>query len=213
MSTESGSRDVLARLSRLERQNRRMKLGIVAMLVVVVGLASVAAYRPRVVAANEFVLRDELGRPRARLGFSDPGRPRLGFYDTKGRVRVVLGFSRRTWGPALEFRDAEGRGRVTLWFDPHFDAGLAFSDECGEFRASMGYALEGATLWAPDEWPGGNPAEDLLAPAHAWVTVCDPSVWAGPFWKGSGVAMRATEGHGGTLTTYDNEGRPSWGAP
>jgi len=209
MSLENKRTDVLARLSRLERQNRRMKLGMVAMLVLVVGLASVAAYRPRVVEANEFVLRDERGRLRAHLGFPrGGGRPRLGFYDTKGRLRARLGFSRRQRGPALEFRDAQGRSRVSLWFHPLFDAGLAFSDESGEWRLSMGYAPEGPALW-----PGGNPPEDLLAPAHAWVMVWDPSVWAGPFWRGSGVVMRAREGDGGTLMTYDDEGRPSWGAP
>jgi hypothetical protein len=81
---------VMARLEKLERENRFLKrLGLIVLLAVgaVVAMAQVPA--KRTVIADEFVLKDSAGKVRARLQM-DRGAPSLLLYDASGAGRAEL---------------------------------------------------------------------------------------------------------------------------
>jgi hypothetical protein len=86
--------DLVARMARLERQNRFLKAGL-AGIVVVVGLVTclsvVRAASPlETVTAKRFVLEDDRGQERAVLGFDAAGLPRLSFIRPDGTPGLSL---------------------------------------------------------------------------------------------------------------------------
>lgn len=97
--TQVGPGDVTARMQKLERQNRRLHIGLV-----VLGLMTVAALffdaRPAItqpasatfgnLKAHSFVLTDRNGKPRAALFFEPWGQPALVFWDSAGKPRVTV---------------------------------------------------------------------------------------------------------------------------
>jgi hypothetical protein len=89
------SNELIARLERLERENRRLRVSGLALpvlaLICLIGPALARAggsVSPRV-EAQQFILRDEAGRVRGMLGM-DEGRPRLVLRDEKGAVLVEI---------------------------------------------------------------------------------------------------------------------------
>jgi hypothetical protein len=67
-SHPSGFEDLLDRLAKLEKQNRRFKLlGVAALVGVTLLLVMGQAPAKKTVEANEFVLKDDRGNIRARL--------------------------------------------------------------------------------------------------------------------------------------------------
>lgn len=84
------------RLDRLERENRHVKrVGVAALATITAVILTGQAAPPRapkVVEADEFVLRDGKGAVRAMLGFRG-GAPLLSFYDEEQTLRVGLGFT------------------------------------------------------------------------------------------------------------------------
>ena len=78
--------------------------------------------------AKSFVLEDENGKPRARLGITECG-PGLMLLDEKGEL--CAGLSMTETGPLLALYDENGKGRVVLFVTqdgPH----LALHDENGK---------------------------------------------------------------------------------
>jgi hypothetical protein len=65
----------------------------------------------RIVEADEFVLKDALGRVRAKLAMGEEG-PALNLYDDSGQPRVTVGVA--TSGPALALYDANGKSRASV---------------------------------------------------------------------------------------------------
>ena len=126
--------EIAGRVQRLERDNRRLKLGAGALVAVLVALPLVAAVLPaqvpEVIEARSFRVLDEQGTVRANL-FEDGllvideqgtqrallGADSLVFYDEQG-TRVTLG------GGGLTFYDGQGMPRAALIPDT-----LTFADE------------------------------------------------------------------------------------
>jgi hypothetical protein len=148
---------VLARLDRLERQNRRLKLLITAAVFLLGGVLALAAWRPvplqaepsqsRAVEGDKLTLRDEHGHMRAGLAMGKDG-PMLTFYDEQGKARAGLGVGRQ--GTALRFLDINGRALSGISVE---QGGLAvgYVDEAGQVHAGsdaiknvVGFALSDA---------------------------------------------------------------------
>jgi hypothetical protein len=112
---ETTTADILHRLSRLERQNRRLKIGGLATLAAVAGLLVMGATEsPRVVEAEKFILNDGNGKVAAVLSVLPTetgngsrlelrgdgmakavmevvgGQPAVILYDTDGKVVAAL---------------------------------------------------------------------------------------------------------------------------
>ncbi len=111
-------RDVLARLERLERSNRRWRrvaLGIVGagvLLFATLPQGPSLAQAPRVVAAQRFVLLSPGGQGHgATLEFTARG-PELVLFDPGDRPRLRMGVDES--GPSFHLLDARGGKRASL---------------------------------------------------------------------------------------------------
>ncbi|HUT75989.1 MAG TPA: hypothetical protein VM221_14275 [Armatimonadota bacterium] len=125
---DAGFANVIGRLERLERQNRRLRWGGVAVAALLGGLLVMGATSPPIVEAERFVVRDAEGTVRAVLGVPDEGLSKtlkldqrgalLALYNTHGKVRTVLSIGpegpERVEVPRLEMMDATGGPRVDL---------------------------------------------------------------------------------------------------
>ena len=85
--------ELTERVETLERENRRWKRGggfvLIASLVVVIGGAE-RADDPKVVEADQFIVRDKDGKERVRLGLASDGSPILFLRGKDGHNRVML---------------------------------------------------------------------------------------------------------------------------
>jgi len=88
--------ELMQRVERLERENRRWKVTVLLLLLgcLVLLLAGFDYPQPflvkaRSVEAQNFVLRDADGQVRARMAISEDG-PRLSFFDEHGDVITAL---------------------------------------------------------------------------------------------------------------------------
>ncbi len=87
----SDPQSLVARIERLEKQNRFFKGGGLAVLLSVAALVLMGQARPnRTVEAEKFTLRDSRGQVRATLGIESEDRPTLSLYDAKGWPLVSL---------------------------------------------------------------------------------------------------------------------------
>jgi hypothetical protein len=88
------------RVETLERQNRRLRLGAVG-LILLGALGSMAAVspKPRTIEAEQFIIRDSKGRARVTIATAPvsgaavslaPDEPAIWFSDVKGRDRLIL---------------------------------------------------------------------------------------------------------------------------
>jgi hypothetical protein len=100
METQPDVKSLCIRVERLEKQNRRMKrTGVVAILSAVVLLVSGQAKvdNKKTIEANEFVLKDENGAVRAKLGmgfvFPLKDAPGLVLYNEGGHERAAVAAS------------------------------------------------------------------------------------------------------------------------
>ena len=90
------------RLSRLERENRRMKqAGVIALFVIaaVVLMGQLTGKAGKVIEAEKFVVKDRFGKIRAELGLSGgvfPNVPHLSFYDEQSKPHIRLELNRTT---------------------------------------------------------------------------------------------------------------------
>lgn len=143
------------RLERLEREVRwwRIASGVAAAIFLFVGASPQSPVAGKLV-AREFILVDQAGRSRARLGFLSDGPPGLSFVDEQGRVlahfdvhglvlqdeqqKTRVGLIRKRDGnPVLAFNDAGAQPRVRLDID-EIDAGLTLFDNKHNVRAVVG---------------------------------------------------------------------------
>lgn len=125
------------RLTKLEIQNRRLKQGIAAGLVLVVAALCMAqaAPAPRGLEATQFVLRDAQGRERLRIELARDGNPAINILDQEGRLRSSLG------PHGISFYDETGRMRTTLMSDL-----LYMSDERAHEIAHLQGDMHGVEL-------------------------------------------------------------------
>src|SRR5439155_15865282 len=106
---------MLERLSRVERQNRRLKLfGLVFLgglaTVVLMGQSSTPKVSD-VIEAREFVLRGQNGTRRASLAVASDGSAAIHFYDNDGKRRAAFGVLSDGL-PDLHLYDKDGATRV-----------------------------------------------------------------------------------------------------
>ena len=124
--TPAGPGDLTTRIEKLERQNRRMRLGVIALgLVVIVALlfdARPAITQPSSAAfgtlkAHAFLLTDQSGETRASLSFAPWGQPMLVFRDAAGKAHATLLLGPRGQ-PDFYLQDG-ARGAANLGWGDH----------------------------------------------------------------------------------------------
>ncbi|MFI5342135.1 MAG: hypothetical protein ACHQ7N_20145 [Candidatus Methylomirabilales bacterium] len=140
---------VVARLEKVERQNRRLRGAGIAVLVLAAAglLMGQAMPKTRIVEAEEFVLRDAAGKVRAMLGATKDWEG-LNLYDENDRVRVRLDL--RKDGPGLTLYEENGKVRADLGA---IKAGprLILYDENGKPRAGLSVGLLGPGVYLAAE--------------------------------------------------------------
>ena len=114
MNTETSTVEALAsRLDRLERQNRRLTHGVIAMAIVALfgATAQVARGAGPAVVSEKFTLVNPVDRALAvlenRAVAGATPRPSLTFFDQDGNPVVKIGIGDK--GPTLEVTDRNGR--------------------------------------------------------------------------------------------------------
>lgn len=123
--------EIMARLERLERDNRRLKRLVTVALVVAAALGLMAATRPvpDVFKAHEFDVVDSSGKVRIRAAFDKYGHATIAFQDPKLGDALI-----NTNG--VNFYDSAGRPTVTL-LNAENGGGLMFfgkrSQKIGKF--------------------------------------------------------------------------------
>jgi len=193
--------DVLARLDRLERQNRRLKLGGLALLLglgVVVLAGGQGEGKPKTVEAERFILRDEFGRQRAALTVSKGGDPALYLLDTDEQARVALGLSKD--GPGLYFTDPGGKHRAVL---ARNNDGIGFDllDENGKSRAAFHVNDKASGFIIKDA--GGGLRVELVVEEYPHLRLSDTA--------GTARAQLRVDKAGGGLRVLDAKGKVVFG--
>jgi hypothetical protein len=157
--------DTEERLEKLEREllaeKRRNRWLLVAVGLGVVGvclvwtLATITATAqaqganigPKVIRANQFILKDENGKTRAVLSVSKEG-PALVLFDETGKPRAGLDAGKD--GPGLVLADETGKFRAMLAVDKDGPR-LVLFDEIGKRRAGLAVNKDGPGLALFDE--------------------------------------------------------------
>ena len=106
------AQDLSRRLAQLEKSNRRMKMGLLA----IAALLLTSAKPSNVVTANAFILVDSAGRTRARLDLSGGDTPALIMYHRNGTDALELSVSNDL--SALLLSDRSGKTRVDIGLNP-----------------------------------------------------------------------------------------------
>jgi hypothetical protein len=124
--------DLTARVTRLERENRRLKRGaaclvLAGLMIVTFGQARPAA--PTSQQAAEFAVVDEKGKVRARLAASD-GEPTLELTNAAGQTVVQLQVPAVPDKPVLYLRDPQLGSSIELAMTMNGPV-LHFSDKSG----------------------------------------------------------------------------------
>lgn len=139
--------EIMARLDRLERENRRLKRLGVAALVIAAALGLMAATRPvpDKITAHEFDVVDSAGKVRVAMSISPSkvGMPGLALYDRSGNPvagLTTMGLSAGGRYSELQISSPHGKSVVTMGViggDPSID----ISDANG-FRMVLGSTFE-----------------------------------------------------------------------
>ncbi len=97
--------EILTRLTKLERENRRFRFAGLGVMLLAVLMFTIAAQtgHERILTASEFVLQDGGGRTRAKLAV-DSKRVSLSFFDEAGQNQMSL----------VGLDDAQGHGHASI---------------------------------------------------------------------------------------------------
>lgn len=201
---------ILARLARLERENRRMKLAGLAITLPWIAIAMAAASGrddgpkaiPKVVEAERFVLRDRDGKARAEL-FVDPDDGLAGLLLTTPDGETPIALAARPDGnAALGFRDKDGNDRGGLAVVPDGGMALMLKSQRETPRIALTIPADGTARLGLADGDGKTRAH-LLVGADRTTTL--------DFWDTTGKA-RLTQGVSGTdrpaLTFWGPDGTP-----
>ncbi len=103
----------------------------------ILGFRLALGQRRRTVEAEEFVVRDETGRRRAKLGMSRDGGVRLRLFDQTGLCCVSLGVTSEECA-CLHLHDQQGALRAGLGVFPNeAGVGAVFNDQAGRPRMTV----------------------------------------------------------------------------
>jgi len=136
------------RLDRLERDNRRLKLGGAFLVLALVSVGAMGQVLPKavpkVVEAERFVLRDTKGKILAALGTRSSGTV-LFLYDQNGKARAGLSLL-ADGSPGLVLADQNGKERATLIVLADGSPSLSLADQNGKTRAGLSLLADGLPL-------------------------------------------------------------------
>jgi hypothetical protein len=122
-----------ARVDKIERDNRRLKLTVGALLLVLAAIPLIGAVMPEqvqdAVFARAFYVEDENGITRAAM--NDLG---IAYYDENGTTRATMA------DVGIWFNDENGNGRASM-----SDLGIGYRDENGNIRVTVDD--DGITYW------------------------------------------------------------------
>jgi len=126
------------RVGRLERQNWRLKVGMLAVLAVVGGLVFMAATNPvaKVVRAERFELVDAKGKVRGLLTLVGGIGPKLLLFGNGDNARAMLWLT-PNGNPELCLYDEDGRGGVGLMVGDDVNPRLTLRDKEGTLRGEL----------------------------------------------------------------------------
>jgi hypothetical protein len=169
---------IVARIGRLERENRRLKRGAIAFLVMIASVGLMAQTRqnppasstsqrqkgrapatpaapapagPTAVEAQGFILKDSNGKVRAELSMTG-STPSLKFRDESGSALVTLSLNGDApGGPMLLLSDPQHHAAVALSVLEHAGPQLSLTGERPDIQLHMGVAPDGTTLELSDK--------------------------------------------------------------
>lgn len=149
---------ILVRLEKLERQNRRLKRGAVAVLIAISALLLMGQGRlSRTIEANKFVLKDADGRARAEMDLQSGGNPTLCFRDANGYPTILMGGGDE---PSLDLSLPNFKERVEL-FAAKKSYGLGLYDSVNRSQTGGGIRAGLSVLFQDAPEVGGSPSLDL----------------------------------------------------
>lgn len=141
---------VVARLDKVERQDRKLRRAGIAVLVLAAAgllMGGQAMPKARTVEAESFVLKDGAGKIRAELNLRKD-MPVLVLYDENGKFRVMLDAFKD--GPGLILADENGKPRAALAVSKVGPA-LILRDDNGKTRAGLDVLENEPELHLDDE--------------------------------------------------------------
>lgn len=165
------------RLDHLERQNRRWKRAAAALAlgIATVVLMGQARTTKRVVEAEQFVLLDRAGKPRAVLTQGSDGNIGLRFTDPAGRVRIALAME-ADGRPGMELSDASGARRVWLFVGDDGSPHITLLDAAERKQAFLGLGPDGTVGLILASPPSkANAVLAIVAGKRGGLELADPS--------------------------------------
>ena len=165
---------LLSRVERLEKENRRLKQGALAFLLLIASVGLMAQTKqkpsaptssqrqkgrapapapagPTAVEAQSFILKDLNGHVRAELGLTG-STPSLKFKDESGSALVTLALNTDApGGPLLLLSDPQHHAAVALSVLEHAGPQLSLTGERADIQLHMGVAPDGTTLELSDK--------------------------------------------------------------
>lgn len=174
MSQNRELETLLSRVERLEKENRRLKQGALAFVLLIASVGLMAQTRqtpptssqrqkgrapapapapagPTAVEAQGFILKDSNGHVRAELGLTGSS-PSLKFKDESGSALVTLALnSDAPGGPMLLLSDPQHHASVALSVLEHAGPQFALTGERADIQLHMGVAPDGTTLELSDK--------------------------------------------------------------
>jgi len=167
--SEQEKEPILSRIERLEAENRRLKRGALAFVLVAasVGLMGQTTQRkrapapapapppapalPKNIEAESFVLKDAAGKARANLAMSGTG-PAFKLLDAKGSALVTISMNDSApGGPFVLLSDPQHHAGVTLSVLENAGSQLSLTGERPDVQAHMSVASDGPSLLISDQ--------------------------------------------------------------
>jgi len=186
---QSAFEPLLLRLDQIERQNRRWRLLVLFLFLLLGGMLAfvivdrwIGLFVPAQVAARSFTVLDVNGATRAELG-SNNGNPRLALFDLEGQNRISVGVE-ASGMPILTIADEQEQPRAAFLVDAAGKAGLSLLDQQNRTRAALIVEEDGRTsLSILDD--AGKPrallGADAAGASYVYLYRSDMTrLWGGP---------------------------------
>lgn len=181
-----------ARLEKIERENRIVKMvGLILLLAVGAAVAMAQAPTKRTIVADEFVLKDNAGKVRARL-YMDRGGPMLSLYDASGVERANLMQNEGTAGLILYHDPGERYGGAEMLLTP--DGSTLFLND-----------IKHHSLVALTTWPVGPSLQ--VADQEGYSTIVGAAETESP------VSGKSQETSAAAITLFGKSKDVIWTAP
>jgi hypothetical protein len=153
------------------------------------------------VSAREFVLLDADDRPVIAMAPA-PGGAGLVFLDGSGTQRMVLGIDED--GPVIQMRGEDGANALVIGFPRPGEPAIRLMRPGASESVTVAITAPGPTVLFTRD-----------GVVRASITLADdgPHVLLSDFAGVARVEVAQTNSDGPRMTTFDPEGRPTWGVP